>query len=405
MRCTNCGYEIPAGMLYCKNCGEEVRIVPDYNPLDDMLTTQIRFSMDGNESDYINYSNQRSQAASSKTRAIRSNNNGNTRTRTPDEREARRRQAERRRELKRKKRRKLLIIMGVIFAAFIGLAVLLYMTSYTGVVRKGNKALLSSEYTVAMECFEKAINKKPSQPEAYVGLANVYLAKGDSTSAEKVYNNAIESYPDNVALYEASIKYYLDTNQALKIPVMLANAGKKVRDELNKYIIGKPEYSLDTGKIYDDVQQLTLISDEEIIYYTLDGSEPTFGSTKYTEPIQLDEGETVVKAFAVNKEGVPGLPESKTYVIELPIEDAPAVSPSTGQYDQNMKIEIKVPEGYTAYYTMDGTTPTTASAKYNGPVNMPENNTLFKAILVSAGGRVSGVTTRNYILEIPEEEE
>ena len=112
-----------------------------------------------------------------------------------------------------------------------------------------------------------------------------------------------------------------------------------------------------------------------------------------------------MKAIAVNKNGVPGLPESKTYVIELPIEDAPAVSPSTGQYGEPMKIEILIPNGYTAYYTMDGTIPTTASTKYTGPINMPENDTLFKAILVNAAGRSSGVTTRNYILDLPEEEE
>ena len=49
MKCKNCGYEIPAGELYCKRCGEEVRIVPDYNPLDDMLTQQIKVSINGDE--------------------------------------------------------------------------------------------------------------------------------------------------------------------------------------------------------------------------------------------------------------------------------------------------------------------------------------------------------------------
>ena len=427
MKCTNCGYEIPAGMLYCKRCGEEVCIVPDYNPLDDMLTTQIRVSMD-DDSEYL-YNNRTVSGRSNTGRgAINRNNttrsnsarnntsrnsttrnnttrNNTSRPRTPEEREARRRQAERRREIKRKKRRILLIIMSVILALFIGLVILLYQTSYTGIVKKGNKALLSAEYAIAQERFEKAISKKPSQSEAYVGLSHVYIAKGNLTSAEKVFLDAVSEYPDNASIYEALIEFYLETNQALEIPTLLAKAEESVRDSLSMYIIAKPEYSLETGKVYDDVQQLTLISSEEKIYYTLDGTEPTFSSTLYKEPIQLDEGETIVKAIAVNKKGIPGLPESKTYVIELPIEDAPAVSPSTGQYEENMKIEIKVPEGYTAYYTMDGTTPTTASTKYTGPINMPENDTLFKAILVNAGGRSSGVTTRNYILDIPEEEE
>ena len=398
MRCRNCGYEIPAGMLYCKRCGEEVCIVPDYNPLDEMLTTQIRVSFD-EESEYINRSK-----SNNRDRGVHTHTSNN-RTRAIDDREARRRQAQRRREIKRKKRKRLLIIMAVFLISLIGIGILLYQTSYAGVVKKGNKALLSSEYAIAEECFEKAISKKPEQPDAYVGLSHVYIAKGNLVSAEKVFNDTITLYPKNAAIYKAFIEFYLDTNQALKIPTLLANAEKKVRDSLSEYIISKPEYSLETGKVYDDVQQLTLTSNEEIIYYTLDGTEPDFSSIKYVEPIQLDEGETIVKAIAVNKNNVPSLPESKTYVIELPIEDAPAVSPSTGQYDQNMKIEIKVPEGYTAYYTMDGTTPTTASTKYSGPINMPENDTLFKAIIVNSGGRSSGVTTRNYILELPEEEE
>ena len=42
MKCKYCGHEIPDGGLYCDACGNEVRIVPDYNPLDDMLTEQVR---------------------------------------------------------------------------------------------------------------------------------------------------------------------------------------------------------------------------------------------------------------------------------------------------------------------------------------------------------------------------
>lgn len=88
----------------------------------------------------------------------------------------------------------------------------------------------------------------------------------------------------------------------------------------------------------------------------------------------------------------------KSYTVELPIEDAPAVSPSTGQYSTAQEIEIKVPDGYTAYYTTDKSEPTTSSTKYTGPVEMPEGETIFKAVLVNAKGRVSGITTRNYVL-------
>ena len=89
-------------------------------------------------------------------------------------------------------------------------------------------------------------------------------------------------------------------------------------------------------------------------------------------------------------------------MVEFPIEEAPAVSPSTGQYEEATRIEIKVPDGYEAYYTTSGEDPTTSSKKYTGPVDMPEGETLFKAVLVTSDGRLSGITTRNYMLETGE---
>ena len=32
MRCPNCGAEMKEGLLYCENCGEEIHIVPDFEP-------------------------------------------------------------------------------------------------------------------------------------------------------------------------------------------------------------------------------------------------------------------------------------------------------------------------------------------------------------------------------------
>ena len=32
MKCPKCGYEWTEGHLYCDNCGEEFRIVPDFEP-------------------------------------------------------------------------------------------------------------------------------------------------------------------------------------------------------------------------------------------------------------------------------------------------------------------------------------------------------------------------------------
>ena len=49
MKCAKCGAEITYDLGYCPYCGAEVRIVPDYNPLDDMLAEQVRDAIGGGE--------------------------------------------------------------------------------------------------------------------------------------------------------------------------------------------------------------------------------------------------------------------------------------------------------------------------------------------------------------------
>lgn len=437
MKCRYCGHDIPDGILYCEQCGREVQIVPDYNPLDDVLAAQIRGSIDGTDSPLDDYEYKtssmnrqrdtqgrrntgsgrntaygrntgsgrntnpgRNTSARRNTNAGRRTGTGKTSQSTGDmrDREQRRRQAERRKALKRKKRKRALIMLGVAVVLIGVLSFVLYQNSYAGQINKGNKAVQESDYNLAESYYKKAVKKKPKRAEAYSALAKVYTAQNEQDEAEDIFLTAIDKYPDNVDIHKACIQFYIDTKQETEISVLMDEASDTVRKQLKEYISKVPEFSLESEEPFDDVQQLTLTSKGEAIYYTTDGSEPTTGSTKYTEPIQIGEGETKVSAISVNKKGIPSLVESKTYIVELPIEDAPAVTPSTGQYDTPTQITIDVPEGYEAYYTTDKSDPTTESTKYTGPIDMPQGTTILKAVLVNGKGRMSGVTTRNYEL-------
>lgn len=46
MKCTHCGADIPEGMLICPDCRNEVQMVPDYNPLEDVLVREVRGSIE-----------------------------------------------------------------------------------------------------------------------------------------------------------------------------------------------------------------------------------------------------------------------------------------------------------------------------------------------------------------------
>lgn len=450
MICRHCGADIPDDQMVCPRCGAEVQIVPDYNPLDDVLAREVKGSVEGatrqiqtddirryrrgSSSQNVNATRVLSPGEMDRIRRDRSygeqkqdadqgrrntdelrrqrqtagnvqhprQGTGQMRRSRQNTGELKRQRQQKRLEAAKRKRRNLLITLFVILALIVAGVVIVYQNSYTGMIRKGYNAIQSRDYAAAERYFERAVIKDKSRPEAYVGYAEIYIDQDDLDSAEEVFQDAIQTQPSNVKLYQAAIDFYMDTEQTGKISELLQNCeDETVLNAVADYISSAPEFSPEEGT-FEEVQEITLTSETKgDIYYTLDGSDPSAESgTKYTEPILLqDEGEFEIRAVAVNSKGIPSVISSGTYTIQFPIVDAPAVTPSTGQYSQPQQITITVPDGYTAYYTMDGTTPTASSPQYTGPVTMPENaQTIFMAILVNNNnGKATEVTTRNYI--------
>lgn len=419
MKCRFCGNEIPQGKLYCPTCGREVRIVPDYNPIDDVVTDEIKGSVTDsnwsqnrdatrniNAGDVRRYSQYQHNSNTRSTRVI--NSDEITRSRLDEDRKAsenqkNRREAMRKKRLQKKKRQRIIIICLIIIAAVAGLGTVIYMNSYSRYIAKGNKAVDMADYTAAEEYFKTAMNKNLSKSAAYTGLSNMYIEKGDMEQAEAVFLSAVAKQPSNIDIYKAAIEFYENTKQTGKISELLGECEyESVLNAFPDYICEKPEFSLPEGK-YEDVQQVSLIADGADIYYTTDGSEPGKKSEKYSTPILVqDEGEICIKAIAVNKKGIPSLVASSTYTIQFPIEDAPSVTPSTGQYDKDTEIIINVPEGYTAYYTLDDTDPSKSDTAiaYEGPIDMPEGQTMFSAVLYNdTTKKYTLVTRRNYVLD------
>ena len=400
MKCRYCKAEIPEGELYCKKCGREVQIVPDYNPLEEMLTAQIQLDGNEQESELDQYINQ-NRRNNNRTGQTAGRNTGST-GRMLTEKERRKRQsakAARKKALRRKRRIVLLIMALIVVLAGAGFYVI-YQNSYNGIMKKAQKAAQSKDYTTAEAYYKQAFSKNTKKADAYTGLADVYLLQDKTDEGTTLFEEAVSKQSGNVELYKACMDFYLKSDQNMEIPELLDSVSDSMLEKLSDYVVDEPKFSLEDSMTYDDVQKLLLTADKDTIYYTTDGTDPDLTSTKYTsEGIQISEGETTIKAIAVNKKGVPSSISKKIYTVEFPVEDAPAVSPSTGQYDEAVQIEVKVPEGYTAYYTTDGTDPTTASTKYTGPIDMPKGETLFKVVLVNGKGRMSGITTRNYMYD------
>jgi hypothetical protein len=133
------------------------------------------------------------------------------------------------------------------------------------------------------------------------------------------------------------------------------------------------------------------------IYYTTNGTTPTTTSTVYTGPISVSASETL-EAIAVASGQTASVVASAAYTIAAPRTATPTFTPAAGTYTASQSVTITdATAGATIYYTTNGTTPTTASAVYTGPISVGGSETL-EAIAVAAGQTASAVATAAYTI-------
>jgi len=149
--------------------------------------------------------------------------------------------------------------------------------------------------------------------------------------------------------------------------------------------------------------QMVTISDATAgatIYYTTDGTIPSTSSTVFTVPISV--GSTVtIKAIAAAPSLANSAVATAVYTIALPVA-TPTFSVPSGTYTSVQTVAISdTTAGATIFYTTDGSTPSTASTQYTGPISVKATETL-KAIATASGFSNSAVATATYTINLPD---
>jgi len=132
------------------------------------------------------------------------------------------------------------------------------------------------------------------------------------------------------------------------------------------------------------------------IYYTTDGSMPTTASAVYAGPISVTRT-TTIKAMAAASGMANSSVATATYAI---VQQAatPTFSPPGGTYTLPQFVSIAdTSPGVTIYYTTDGGTPTTSSARYSGPI-LVVGTTTIRAIAAAPGWSQSPVASATYTI-------
>ncbi len=152
------------------------------------------------------------------------------------------------------------------------------------------------------------------------------------------------------------------------------------------------------GGTYSTAQTVTMSDSTPgaVIYYTVNGTNPTALSTKYTGPVHVSSTETI-EAIAVTAGYANSSVAVATYTIGNPAT-APVFSLPGGTYTgtQRVRITTATPNA-TIYYTLNGTIPTTSSTRYIGRIYVSTSETI-KAVAVAAGFTTSAVTSAVYVI-------
>ena len=386
MKCPHCGHEMPDDYLICDKCGEEIQIVPDFEP-------EIENSITETLSTLVSLQEEADDAET----AGAGDFDGADETDDAD-------------VIKRSRKPQVILALAILLLAAV-ISYALYAYHIHTVDYQINKAAAYAEkgdYNEAIACLEMAYADYPEEARLLFMEADYYylqqmdnyalsaLMKIIDTDTAPIYaeEDVEEAYGKIVTIY-ANQKEYGMINELLR-----ACDNERIVSMFQSYPAMEPEFSYVEGS-YAEVIPLKLSSNTAgTIYYTMDGTKPDKNSPIYTSPLFLETGEYTVSAFFVNDYGIESDIVTKTYVINLAVPNAPEVELYSGEYTGATMIAVEPAEGCKTFYTTDESEPTADSVPYTGPIPMPLGKTLFKFVNISSEGIASEVTTRTFTLRL-----
>ncbi len=191
----------------------------------------------------------------------------------------------------------------------------------------------------------------------------------------------------------------VQTSQVVKVKAWKASlpaSDTAVRDYVLK--VSTPTIS-PGGSQYTTPKTVTLSTTTSgaSLYYTVDGSTPTTGSTSYSSPITISTG-TVLKVLGAKAGWANSAEAPATYTFNFGTLTAPTVDPSAGPFTSGVDVTMASSQsGATVRYTTNGSTPTTSSTVYTGPVAIFTSGTV-KAKAFHPDYTASAETSRTYEL-------
>ncbi len=213
----------------------------------------------------------------------------------------------------------LLLTLGV----FLGIRQYSRYREVKSLVAEGNRYLSEMDYEQAITYYEQALHIDKKHRGANLGMAECYEISGQNVYAEAIYQSMLDRNEKDAEVYPKLAELYIRQGKMDLARELMATGNRLVKDEgvaeyYHKTHPDMPSANHPSGT-YDERIAVVLTSEEYTsIYYTLDGTDPTPQSPAYTRPLILRNGETGVRAIAVNAEGFASEIAVYDYVTDIP---------------------------------------------------------------------------------------
>ena len=232
----------------------------------------------------------------------------------------------------------------------------------------------------------------------YAAAQTVSIA--DATTGATIYYTTNGSTPTTSSTkYTGAITVSAsETIEAIAVASNYSNSAVATATYAITSAAATPTFSVAAGT-YAAAQTVSLAdaTTGATIYYTTNGSAPTTSSTKYTGAITVSASETI-EAIAVASNHSNSAVATAVYTISATAA-TPAFSVAPGTYSTAQMVAITTAtSGASIYYTMDGTTPTTASTKYASAMKVATNVTI-KAVAAASSLKTSAVASATYAID------
>ncbi|MGI9304856.1 MAG: ImpA family metalloprotease, partial [Gammaproteobacteria bacterium] len=143
-------------------------------------------------------------------------------------------------------------------------------------------------------------------------------------------------------------------------------------------------------------------NDCESVFYTLDGGAPTTTSLLFAAPFTLNET-TTLRFIAVDASGEASPIETEDYLLNPTAPPVVEATPPGGDFDDPVQLTLictGARDCDTIFFTLDGTTPTSESTRFDGPITI-EQTTTVRYLGVDIDGTTSPVGTDEYTILVP----